>query len=149
MPRRASSGINTGQIIGISAAVIGFLLAVVFMIKLAGDMFGGGGGGGNSRNGTVSFSDAAELRLDTYRDNANSLRGNVYKVTGIVEETLKWTPDRGRLISLDASSGTISLPVPVLIPETFSSVNIDRGAELSMVVRVGRDGTLVAEGIEN
>ena len=85
MPRRASSGINTGQIIGISAAVIGFLLAAVLMIKVVGgDLFGGGGnGGGNS----TSFKNASELRLTAYRDNANSLRGNVYKVTGRVEET--------------------------------------------------------------
>ncbi|MDB4617460.1 hypothetical protein OAE61_01345 [Verrucomicrobiales bacterium] len=147
MPRRASSGINTGQIIGISAAVIGFLLAAVLMIKVVGgDLFGGGGnGGGNS----TSFKNASELRLTAYRDNANSLRGNVYKVTGRVEETLKWTPDRGRLISLDATSDGISMPVPVMIPEDFSSINIDRGAEMSMVVRVGRDGTLTAESIED
>ncbi|NNE90717.1 MAG: hypothetical protein HKN23_03640 [Verrucomicrobiales bacterium] len=146
MPRRASSGINTGQIIGISVAILGFLLAAALMIKLvAGDLFSGGssGNGGGSQH-----KNATELRLTSYRDNANSLRGNVYRVDGRVEETLKWTPDRGRLISLDATADGVSMPVPVLIPETFSSINIDRGAELSLVVRVGRDGTLVAEEIE-
>lgn len=117
------------------------------MIKVVGgDLFGGGGNGGDN---STSFKNASELRLTAYRDNANSLRGNVYKVTGRVEETLKWTPDRGRLISLDATSDGISMPVPVMIPEDFSSINIDRGAEMSMVVRVGRDGTLTAESIED
>ena len=148
MPRRASSGINTGQIIGIFGAIVAFFAAALFMIWLiAGDLFGGGGGGGNRKRGT-QHKNATELRLTAYRDNANSLRGNVYRVSGKVEETLKWTPDRGRLISLDATADGASMPVPVLIPEDFSSINIDRGAELSMVVRVGRDGTLVAEEID-
>jgi hypothetical protein len=35
-----------------------------------------------------------------------------------------------------------------LIPEKFSSTNIDRGAELTFVVRVDRGGLLVAEQID-
>ena len=83
----------------------------------------------------------------TYRDNGNSIRGNVYRVEGRVEETLRWTPDRGRLISFEAQDATLSIPVPVLVPEDFSNINIERGSELDLVVRVDRDGTLVAESI--
>jgi len=84
----------------------------------------------------------------TYRDNGNSLRGNVYKVEGKVEETLRWTADRGRPISFEASESTMTIPVPVLVPEDFSNINIERGSQLVMVVRVDRDGTLVAKAID-
>ena len=45
MPRRASSGINLGQILGIAAALLGFLVAAVLLIKLvANDLIGGSSG---------------------------------------------------------------------------------------------------------
>ncbi|MBP84479.1 MAG: hypothetical protein CMO61_11600 [Verrucomicrobiales bacterium] len=145
MPRRASSGANVGQIAGIAVAIVGFLLIAALLFKLiAGDMLGGGSGGGSGK----SSSNAATLNLMTYRDNGNSLRGNVYKVDGKVEETLRWTADRGRLISFEANDSTITIPVPVLVPEEFSNINIERGSQLVMVVRVDRDGTLVAEAID-
>ncbi|MDA8908550.1 MAG: hypothetical protein P1U81_03765 [Verrucomicrobiales bacterium] len=144
MPRRASSGANVGMIAGIAAAILGFMVVAALLFRLiAGDMFGGsesGSGGANAK--------ATALNLVTYRDNGNSLRGNIYRVEGRVEETLRWTPDRGRLISFEANDATLSIPVPVLVPEDFSNVNIERGSELNLVVRVDRDGTLVAELID-
>ena len=144
MPRRASSGIKVGQVVGIGAAIVGFLVAAVLLIKvIAGDLIGAGGSGGRN------LSNASELSLSTYMDNANSLRGNVYRVSGRVDQSLKWTADRGRLISLEASgTGSGATLVPVLIPEKFSSTNIDRGAELTFIVRVDRGGLLVAEEID-
>lgn len=133
------------MIAGIAAAILGFIVVAALLFRLiAGDMFGGGDTGGSSG----SNPNATALNLVTYRDNGNSLRGNVYRVEGRVEETLRWTPDRGRLISFDANDATISIPVPVLVPENFSNVNIERGSELDLVVRVDRDGTLVAESID-
>lgn len=144
MARRASSGANIGLIAGIAAAIIGFLVIAALLFNLiAGDMFGGGGGGSKR-----STSNATALNLATYRDNGNSLRGNIYSIEGRVEETLRWTSDRGRLISFEANDSVDSIPVPVLVPEEFSNINIERGSELAMVVRVDRDGTLVAESIE-
>ena len=146
MPRRASSGINIGQIAGIAAAIVGFVVIAALLFKLiAGGLFGDGGGKSGSR---VASGNAAPLSLVTYRDNGNSLRGNVYRVEGKVEETLRWTSDRGRLISFEARDATEKMPVPVLVPEDFSNINIERGTELGMVVRVDRDGTLVAEAID-
>lgn len=147
MARRASSGINVGQIAGIAVAILGFLIVAALLFKLiAGDlMSGGGGSGGNKR----SSGNATMLNLSTFRENANSLRGNVYRIEGKVEETLRWTPDRGRLISFDANDTMITIPVPVRIPEDFSNVNIERGTSMSMVVRVDREGTLVVESIDD
>lgn len=145
MPRRASSGVNVGQIVGIAVAILGFLVIAALLIKvIAGDLIGDGGGGGSK----ASSGNTSSLSLTTYRSNANSLRGNVYRVEGKVEETLRWTADRGRLISFEASDATETVPVPVLVPEDFSNINIERGTEMSMVVRVDRDGTLVAEAID-
>lgn len=144
MPRRASSGINIGQILGIGAALVGFFVAAVLLIKVvAGDFLGGGGDGSGGR----AARNATELNIGNYIDNSRSLGGNVYRFHGKVEETLKWTPDRGRLVSVDANGDGGSALLPVLIPETFSSINIDRGAEFDFVVRVDRDGLLIAEGI--
>ena len=145
MPRRASSGANIGLIAGIAAAIIGFIVIAALLFNLiAGDLFGGGGNGGAKR----SSSNATALNLTTYRDNGNSLRGNISRIEGKVEETLRWTADRGRLISFEARDATGAIPVPVMVPEDFRNVNIERGSEMAMVVRVDRDGTLVAEEIE-
>ena len=143
MPRRASSGANIGLIAGIAAAIVGFLVIAALLFHLiAGDLLGSSGGGGGKR------SNATALNLATYRDNGNSLRGNVYRIEGRVEETLRWTADRGRLISFEASDAANSIPVPVLVPEEFRNITIERGSEMAMVVRVDRDGTLVAESVE-
>lgn len=133
-----------GMVAGIAAAIIGFLVIAALLFRLiAGDVIGLGGG--EEKGGASS---ATVLNLATYRENGNSLRGNVYRIEGKVEETLRWTAERGRLISFEAEDAGIMVPVPVLVPETFSNINIERGSGLAMVVRVDRDGTLVAESIE-
>jgi hypothetical protein len=145
MPRRASSGINVGQIAGITAAILGFVVIAALLFKLiAGGLFEGG----DKPSAKRSTGNATLLSLETYRSNGNSLRGNVYRVEGKVEETLRWTADRGRLISFEANDATGTMPVPILVPEDFSNINIERGSEMAMVVRVDRDGTLVAEAID-
>lgn len=134
-----------GQIAGIAAALLGFVVVAALLFKL---IAGGILGGGDSKSTKRSSGKASPLNLMTYRDNGNSLRGNVYHVEGKVEETLRWTPDRGRLISFEAHDATEVLPVPVLVPDEFGNINIERGTELGMVVRVDRDGTLIAESID-
>ncbi len=127
--------------VGIAVAILGFFVIAFLLIKLiAGDFLGWGG---SSRVGN----NMAELSLVTYRDNARSLRGNVYRVEGKMEEMLRWS-ESGRLISLEASDGSLAIPVPVLVPSDFSNVNLERGADLKMMVRVDREGILVAEAID-
>ena len=134
-----------GQIAGIAVAILGFLVVAALLFKLiAGDMFGGGDTGRKHSTGNATL-----LNLATFRENAKSLRGNIYRIEGKVEETLRWTPDRGRLISFDADDSMISIPVPVRVPDDFSNVNIERGSPMSFVVRVDREGTLVVESIDD
>lgn len=138
MPRRASSGINAQQIIGLVVAIvlvagIGFLLLKTF----------------SHRSQAASSQRATELDVSDYLENANSLRGNVYAVTGTVEDQLKWTPNNGRLFSVEAEDDFgETTPLPIHVPQDFSKINIDRGATFRFIVEVGRDGTLVAENIE-
>ena len=141
MPRRASSGVNVGQMVGIAIAIIGFFVIAFLLIKLiAGDFIGSGPNGGRGGNATA-------LSLTSYRENANSLRGNSYRIQGKIEEMLRWS-ESGRLISFEASDGARTIPVPVLVPADFRNVNLERGSEMSMIVRVDREGTLVAESID-
>lgn len=129
-----------GHVLGIAAAIIGFFVIAFMLYRIVANDGGGGGGGHSS---------AVALNVPEYLKNANSLRGNVYRVRGTIEERLKWTPDRGRLVSLDIDDGATSSPVPVLIPQEFSHVNIDRGADMAFVVKVGRDGLLIAESVDS
>lgn len=129
-----------GHVLGIAAAIIGFFIIAFMLYRIVANDGGGSGGGHSS---------AVALNVPEYLKNANSLRGNVYRVKGTIEERLKWTPDRGRLVSLDIGDGATSSPVPVLIPQEFSHVNIDRGAEMAFVVKVGRDGLLIAESVDS
>ncbi len=139
MPRRASSGISRGQMIGLSAVVLGILVvAFLFMRVMSGGIFG-------SSDSKIS---ATELSIADYLENANSLRGNVYQVSGTIEEQLRWTTDNGRLFSLETANGGESSPIPIRVPQEFSTQNIDRGAEFRFVVEVGKDGLLIVKQIE-
>jgi hypothetical protein len=137
MPRRASSGISPQQIIGLAAAVIIIAVVGFLFVKTL-----------SKGNDTTSSKRATELNVSEYLENANSLRGNVYSVTGIVEDQLKWTPNNGRLFSVEAEHGDNNTPLPIHVPQDFSKTNIDRGSQFRFIVEVGRDGTLVAESIE-
>ena len=142
MPRRASSGISVGQIFGL-------LAGIVFILAFGGALYwlvaGGGLSGGGSDGPRVSAD--RDLIVNEYLENANALRGNAYNISGKVQEQLKWTPDRGRLISLDVSDASGSAPLPIHVPRDFNNVNIESGAEFTFVVEVGASGILVVTAV--
>ena len=142
MPRRASSGISAGQIIGLFAGIVFILIfGAVVVWLIAGGGFGGGGGGEKRR---IADND---LVVSEYLNNANALRGNAYNVSGKIQQQLKWTPDRGRLISVEVSDNSGTTPVPIHVPQEFNHVNIEAGAEFNFVVEVGNNGVLVATAV--
>jgi hypothetical protein len=60
--------------------------------------------------GRLVFSHASDpyrtlqpLNVAGYLDNANSLRGNVYRVTGTIWNSLGWSPTAGRIFSVEAA----------------------------------------------
>ena len=86
------------------------------------------------------FRTATPLDVATYLQNANSLRGNVYKVQGEVLNSLGWSPTKGRLIAVGVDNG--SQVVPVLVTTDFSHVNIQRGQRFIFLLEVDDKGIL-------
>jgi hypothetical protein len=86
------------------------------------------------------FRTATPLDVETYLENANSLRGNVYKIEGEVLNSLGWSPTKGRLIAVGVDRG--SKVVPVLVTTEFSHVNIQRGQRFIFLLEVDDKGIL-------
>jgi hypothetical protein len=86
------------------------------------------------------FRTAAPLDVETYLENANSLRGNVYRIQGEVLNSLGWSPTKGRLIAVGVDDG--SKVVPVLVTTDFSHINIQRGQKFIFLLEVDDKGIL-------
>lgn len=84
------------------------------------------------------FRTVAPLDVASYLENANTLRGNVYKVEGRVVESLAWSPDSGRLIALEVGEEVI----PVLVTPEFKAMNIQKEQRLFFVLEVDDRGIL-------
>lgn len=105
------------------------------------------GDSGPSKRSAARVAAANEFNLREYLDNANALRGNTYRLDGKVEEQLRWTRDRGRLLSLNVLGVSDGSPVPVLVPQEFSHVNIEKNTSLTFVAEVGDNGLLIARDV--
>jgi hypothetical protein len=132
MARRASSRMNLGTIAGIAAAIVVLVVVGSFFM-------------GRTEKG---FSDLPELQVSQFLDNANSLRGNEYRVSGKVSEKLRWTPDRGQVISLEVGEAGRTELLPIEIPAEFSRLNIEREQRYSFKVKFRDGGIPVAGGVE-
>jgi hypothetical protein len=86
------------------------------------------------------FRTATPLDVATYLENANSLRGNVYKIQGEVLNSLGWSPTQGRLIAVGVDDGR--QVVPVLVTTDFSHINIQRGQRFIFLLEVDDKGIL-------
>ena len=83
-----------------------------------------------------------ELGVSSYMDNANSLRGNVYKIEGVVQNSLAWSPAKGRLFSVEVGESRDAGFVPVLVPSELNHLNIQKGQRFRMKVEVIENGVL-------
>jgi len=130
MARRASSGINPGLLIGVAVfVVVAFFGGKAFLGKKPDAVSGD----------TMEMGDMLE--------NANQLRGNEYVIEGTVDEKLRWTPDRGQVVSLKVETPAGSEFVGVEIPPDFSSLNIEREQRYSIKVKFRQGGIPVATAI--
>ena len=86
------------------------------------------------------FRNATPLDVETYLENANSLRGNVYRLQGEVLNSLGWSPTQGRLIAVGVDDGR--QVVPVLVTTDFSHINIQRGQRFIFLLEVDDKGIL-------
>lgn len=129
MARRARSTPKAGLIIAI---LIGILLLIA-----AGGYFLGSSGD--------PYRTAPEFPASEYLATPNALRGNSYHLTGPVLNSIAWSPQAGRLISV-AVSGT-DAPIPVVIPAELGETNIQKGQRFHFLVEVRENGILYAKGL--
>jgi hypothetical protein len=121
---------------------IGLTLGVVVAAIAAGFLIIGGGGGSPYR--TLS-----PLNVNSYLENANSLRGNVYRLEGVVQNSLAWSPAKGRLISVELTEddGRVQHLLPIFLPSLLNHVNLQKGQRFLFKVEIGQDGIISAQEI--
>ena len=96
----------------------------------------------------ASLRTVEELDPTLYYDNANSLRGNTYKIDVEIDSSLGNSPSKGRLFSVTLKkSGANGSPVviPVLIPTSMGNLTIQKGQHYVMKVKVIENGLLKVE----
>jgi len=132
MARRASSGINPGIVIA----------AVIFIVLLAigGRMFVG--------RKSTGFDKVRKLDVEAFLENGNSMRGNEYSVKGNIDEKLRWTPDRGQIVSLKIDVNGKTELIGIEIPPEFNHLNIEREQRYAFKVRIRKGGIPVATAVQ-
>ena len=137
MPRRASFTIHPSWIITIVVLVMAAISGGYFLIGKVND----------------PYRTLTPLSVAAYLDNSNSLRGNSYKITGTIwnslSDSLAWTPASGRLFSIEVISENGSTDVlPLLIPAQFNFVNIQKGQQFIFKIEVDDKGILKVSGLK-
>jgi hypothetical protein len=128
MARRASSSFNPLLLVGLLVLLVAALAGGWVLYSRVSD----------------PFRTLTPLDVPAYLDNANSLRGNVYKITATVQTQLAWSTS-GRLYSVETENGGNLLPV--LIPAQFNEMNIQKGQRYYLQIKVEDKGILKAQGI--
>lgn len=103
------------------------------------------GGWALYKNVSDPYRTLTALDVPAYLENANSLRGNVYKLNGMVDTELAWAPLAGRLYSVEVDGRSDILPI--MIPASFNSVNIQKGQRYFFKLEVGEKGILLVRDI--
>lgn len=99
-------------------------------------------------NDEGSFRTLPELEVRDYLDNANSLRGNTYRLEGVVNHSLAWSSSFGRLFSVRVGEGSDSRLVAVLIPRELNAMNVQRGQRFIFRIEVVENGLLRVSEME-
>ncbi|MGJ8724793.1 MAG: hypothetical protein ACSHYB_09575 [Roseibacillus sp.] len=121
MARRASSKSSPATTIGIIAAVVILL-----------------GGGFFFLNKKPAGFTAPPLPVDAFRNNANSLRGNVYSVEGQVHAIRP--QDSGKFVHLRVDDRGSDQHIFVVVPNTLNTVNIEREQKYAFKVEIKKGG---------
>lgn len=93
------------------------------------------------------FRTEQELDVSTYLDYAKSLRGNVYRVEGVVQNQLAWDASRGRLVSVEVQKGQRNDVLPMLVPASLNAVNLQKGQRFKFKVSIGENGIILVEDL--
>jgi hypothetical protein len=131
MARRASSSTNPALIIGIAVAVIAVIFGGKFLMSKK----------------TESFSDVNPLAVQDLLDNGNSLRNNEYLIEGKIDERFFRDGNTSSVVSVRVKAASGEEVVPVMIPEKFNNLNIEREQRYAFKVRFEQGGIPVATAI--
>ena len=128
MPRRASFAIHPAWILLVILLVAGAIGAGSFLVGRVND----------------PYRTLAPLEVAIYLENANSLRGNSYKLNGTIGNYLASSTQTGRLFSVQVENEVL----PLLIPPEFNSVNIQKGQRFNFSVEVDPRGILTVKALQ-
>ncbi len=133
MPRRASAPTHPVHIVIVFLLVVGAIVGGWFVAARVGD----------------PYRTIPSLDVTAYLENANSLRGSTFKVRGGISNQLSWSPDGRRLysIEIDDNSPNDGTLVPLLVPEQFKRVNIQKGQTYYFEVEVIEGGMLQTKNL--
>lgn len=131
MARRASSSTHPAWILVILVLVAGAAIGGSMLYTRVSD----------------PYRTIAPLDVSAYLANSNSLRGNVYKIEGVIADQLAWSPSAGRLISVEMGTGNDQI-LPVIVPSEFNHLNIQKGQKFLLRIEVGEKGILRAQDIQ-
>lgn len=131
MARRASSSTNPTLIIGIAVAVIAVIFGGKFLMSKKKE----------------SFSDVNPLAVQDLLDNGNSLRNNEYLIEGKIDERFFRDGNTSSVVSVRVKADSGEEIVPVMIPEKFNNLNIEREQRYAFKVRFEQGGIPVATAI--
>lgn len=97
------------------------------------------------RKSNVPFRNLQSLDVSLYLENANSLRGNSYKIDATIQNSLAWAPSRGRLFSVEIENNSNREIVPLLIPTELNHINVQKGQRYFFRIEVVQDGILLVK----
>jgi hypothetical protein len=123
MARKSKKSALSPSVIGVVVVLFLVLAATVFLIS----------------QGSEPYRTTDNLDVSSYLENANSLRGNTYRLDAEVLNALAMSPSQGRLISVQPGEGGV---LPVMIPSSFNHLNIQRGQRFVFMVQVDERGIL-------
>ncbi len=126
MPRRASSKLNPGWFVAVAFLAAAAIAGGYFLMSKVNDPYR-----------TINTLDVL-----AYLENANSLRGNTYRVTGTVWNSLGWSPTAGRLFAVEVGVGKHGDLLPLLVPAALNHVNLQKGQRFTFEVEVVEGGVL-------
>jgi hypothetical protein len=130
MGRRASSSINPATVVGIIAFVAIIVGLGVFMLKKK----------------ATTFTDVAPLQVEEALENANSLRGNEYRVEGKL--LARWARDAGAVVELLVDQDGKQTHFPIVIPPEISKVNFEREQRYAFKIKFGEGGVAIATDVK-
>ncbi|MEC7224621.1 MAG: hypothetical protein VXW02_10140 [Verrucomicrobiota bacterium] len=129
MSRRAQKGINP-MIIALTGIIIALIfVTIIFLLK-------------TQKNSIRSVN---KFNVNDYIKEGSTLLGTEGIVTGTVNEKLRWTTNRGEVISLRVEE--INQLIPILIPPSFRDLNISIGDRFTFRIEVGNSEVLIAKEI--